>query len=216
MAPHTTRVAIRASQLGLLRLQFCQIQPELLNGLLTVAESQRLKILQGHPSPIFFFKADDLNGRRFARLVEQPGGERLRVRCALLQLWAEGIAGLLGEPAPAATGEKPLRDRFRRLVEQMPEAEWLNCSSAELARQLHCSARHFCQLFHRRFGMSFRQHQIELRLQRACRLLADPTGKISDIASGSGYRHLGLFHAQFKKRFGMTPAEWGRRKASSS
>ncbi|MBU6411665.1 MAG: hypothetical protein KGR98_14870, partial [Verrucomicrobia bacterium] len=70
MAPHTTRVAIRASQLGLLRLQFCQIQPELLNGLLTVAESQRLKILQGHPSPIFFFKADDLNGRRFARLVE--------------------------------------------------------------------------------------------------------------------------------------------------
>jgi len=41
-------------------------------------------------------------------------------------------------------------------------------------------------------------------------LLADSNAKIINIAYDSGCRHLGLFNAMFKKRFGLTPVEWRR------
>jgi len=62
----------------------------------------------------------------------------------------------------------------------------------------------------------FHARQIELRLQRARQLLADPHAKIINVAHDSGYRHLGLFHAMFKKRFGLTPAEWHRQSLRKS
>jgi len=142
MVPQTTSVTIRASQLISLRLHYFQIRPELLNGLLTVAECQRLKTLSIHPSWISIFKADELDGQEFSRLVEQPCNKKLAMRCALLHLWAKGIAGLLGRSALNLTSEKKLRERFNQLMEQLPEAEMLELSSAEIARHSDCSERH--------------------------------------------------------------------------
>ena len=59
--------------------------------------------------------------------------------------------------------------------------------------------------------MPLRARQIELRLQRARQLLGDSDAKIINVAYDSGYRHLGLFNAMFKKRFGVTPSEWRRK-----
>src|SRR6185312_2620775 len=104
--------------------------------------------------------------------------------------------------------ENKLRERFRRLVGQMTEAELSECSLAELAAQLHCSERHFSRLFREEFGVPLRARQIELRLQRARQLLTEADSKIINVAYDSGYRHLGLFNTMFKKRFGVTPSEW--------
>jgi AraC family transcriptional regulator len=49
-----------------------------------------------------------------------------------------------------------------------------------------------------------------LRLQRARHLLSHSDAKIINVALDSGYHHLGLFNAKFKKRFGMTPGDWRR------
>jgi AraC-like DNA-binding protein len=211
MVPQVTGVTVRASQLGALRLQYFRIRPELLVGLLTVAECQQLKTLSSNSSCIFHFRAKELDGQEFTRLVEKPGNEKLAMRCALLQFWANGIAGLFGKPALNGSSGKKLRERFLQLMEQLPEAELLEFSLAELARQLHCSERHLGQLYCEKFGVSFRSHQVDLRLQRACRLLADSRIYIASIASESGYNSLTLFNATFKKRFGMTPSEWRRR-----
>jgi len=209
--PHTSRVIVRASRLGPLRLQHFQIRPELLNGLLTVAESWRLNSLPDHSSYISFFKAKELNGQKFSLLAERPDNNSLAARCALLQLWATGIADLFHASASANTDQMKLRERFSQLTEKLPAAELLNLSAAELARQLNCSERHFQRLFHQKFGVPFRRHQIELRLLRATFLLADSNIKIASIAIESGYQNLGLFNAAFKRRFAMTPSEWRQR-----
>ena len=90
----------------------------------------------------------------------------------------------------------------------MPDAELATRSLPELAVLLSCSERHFSRLFREQFGVPLRSRQTELRLQRASQLLADANSKIINVAYESGYRHLGLFNAMFKKRFGMTPSEW--------
>ena len=200
---------VRASQLGPLKLQFFFVQPQYLNGLLTVTEWHQLEIAPRNPSsPVTLFTAGEPLGQKFARLAEQTHTERLPMRCALLQFWASAITGWLTSAAPASTGGNKLRDHFRELVGQMTEAELSECSLADLARQLHCSERHFSRLFREEFGVPFRARQIELRLQRARQLLADSGAKIINVAYDSGYRHLGLFNAMFKKRFGLTPSEW--------
>ena len=202
---------IRASQLGPLKLQFFTVQLQYLNGVLTVAEWQRLEVAPDNPAPsVSIFTAGEPIGQKFMRLADQTHSHRLPMRCALLQLWANAVAGFLPAPASATGSGHKLRDHVRELVGQMTEAELAERSLTELAGQLHCSERHFSRLFREEFGVPFHARQIELRLQRARQLLADSSAKIINIAYDSGYRHLGLFNAMFKKRFGLTPAEWRR------
>jgi hemolysin activation/secretion protein/AraC-like DNA-binding protein len=206
--------ALRASQLGPLKLQFFTVQPQYLNGVLTVAESHQFESApENFPSKFLFFTGAELTGQKFARLAEQPQNDRLPMRCALLQLWAGAVANLLPPPISTAGNDHKLSGRFRQLVGRMTEAELSGCSLDDLAGQLHCSQRHFSRLFREAFGVPFRAHQIELRLQRARQLLANSDSKIINVAYDSGYHHLGLFNAMFKKRFGMTPGQWRRQKA---
>lgn len=204
------KMVVRASQLGSMKLEFYFIQTSLLNGLLTVTEGNRLEQVAHEPTgQIIFFAAGETLGQKFSRLVHQSRPESLSSRAALFQFWSQAVSGLLVQPAVEESGHK-LRQRFRLLVAQMPDAELARHSLTRLAAMLDCSERHFSRLFRQEFGVSLRARQAELRLQRAKQLLAEPGDKISNIAFESGYRHLGLFNAMFKKRFGQTPREWRR------
>ncbi len=211
LATRNVNGVLRASQLGPLKLQFFTVQLQYLNGVLTVAEWQQLEVVPNHPAPpVSIFTVGEPIGQKFMRLADQTHSNRLPVRCALLQLWASAVAGRLPVPDSASVSGNKLRDHIRELVGQMTEAELSEHSLTELARELHCSERHFSRLFREEFGVPFHARQIELRLQRARQLLADANAKIINVAYDSGYRHLGLFNAMFKKRFGLTPVEWRR------
>jgi AraC-like DNA-binding protein len=206
---------LRSSQLGPLKLQFFTVQPQYLNGLLTVAECHQLEVARNNPSShALVFSASEPIGQKFTRLAEQSHNNKLPARCALLQLWVNAVTGLITTPvSESACGNNKLHERFRQLIDRMTEAELAESSPSDLARQIHCSERHLRRLFHEEFGVPFRTRQIELRLQRACQLLVTSDAKILNIAYDSGYRHLGLFNAMFKKRFGLTPSEWRQQSA---
>jgi hemolysin activation/secretion protein/AraC-like DNA-binding protein len=206
-APNAS-IVFRASQLGVAKLEFFFVFPQCLNGLLTVTESAQLETLSRQPAVrLLHFLAGENPAQKFARLAIQPARDSLSARAALLHLWAAAITGLLPVGEPVLSGNK-LRERFRQFVGQMSEAELFGKSLVELAAQFHCSERHFSRLFREEFGIALRARQKELRLQRARQLLADSNAKIINVAYESGYRHLGLFNAMFKKRFGVTPSEW--------
>ena len=199
---------VRASQLGPLKLQFFTVQPQCLNGLLTMTEWHQLESASENPlTRVLLFAASEPLGQKFARIAAQTPTDGLTMRCTLLQLWTGAVTGLIGASSASVGGNK-LRERFRQLVGQMPEARLSECSLSGLAAQLHCSERHFSRLFREEFGVPFRARQIELRLLHARQLLTNSDAKIINVAYDSGYRHLGLFNSMFKKRFGMTPSEW--------
>ena len=208
VAGFNANTVVRASQLGPLKLQFFTVQPQYLSGLLTMAEWHQLESASENPlTRVLFFTASEPFGQKFARIAAQTPSDGLTMRCALLQLWTGAVASLIGSLSASAGGNK-LRERFRQLVGQMPEARLSECSLSGLAAQLHCSERHFSRLFREEFGVPFRARQAELRLQHARQLLASSDAKIINVAYDSGYRHLGLFNSMFKKRFGTTPSEW--------
>lgn len=202
-------VGLRASQLGPLRIQFFIVQPQYLNGVLTVSEWQQLQAATDRWSPLVsVFSATEPVGQKFTRLAERPGGDGLSLRCALLQLWSSVLPGLRLAPVADANDGNKLSARFRQLLGKMTGAELADASLANLAGQLNCSERHFSRLFREEFGVSLHARQTALRLQRASELLAASNVKIASVAEASGYQHLGLFNLMFKKQFGMTPSAW--------
>ena len=199
---------LRASQLEPLQVEFFLVQPELLTGVLTVAESHKLSLPATNTlAQIIPFSASESVGLKFTRLAGQLQRESLPARLALLQLWSQLVAGTLVQPVEAAQGQR-LLERFRHLFTHITDVELATRSLPELAAQLNCSERHFSRMFREEFGVALRARQTELRLQHARQLLADADAKVINVAYESGYRHLGLFNAMFKKRFGMTPSEW--------
>lgn len=209
-------MVLRASRLGVLKLELYLLQPQLLNGLLTVTEENRLEqVAGGLQVPVVFFTAADALGQKFSRLAHQAWPESLPSRAALVQFWAQAVVGLLPRPAADTGGNKlELQQRFRQLVAKLPDAELSRLSLSQLAGMLGCSEQHFRRLFLQEFGVSLRARQTESRLRRASQLLADTGDTISNIAFESGYHHRGLFNAMFKKRFGLTPSAWRQRSVS--
>ena len=162
-----SHLVLRASQLGPLKLQFYCVQPQFLNGLITVAEGRQLEQAgKSSSARVIVFRAADPAGQKFSRLVARPARENLTMRSALLQLWSQAVSGVL-LPRPVEVSGHKLRERFRELVAQMPDAELAKRSLPELAEQLHCSERHFSRLFRAEIGVPLRKRQTELRLQRA-------------------------------------------------
>jgi hemolysin activation/secretion protein/AraC-like DNA-binding protein len=215
VTPRNSSGLLRASSLGSLKLQFFFIQPRLLNGLLPLADGQQLDTATISKPQAVIWPAREPLAKKFTEIASQPPGNALSLRCRLLQLWADSVANLVRQPVePTDAGD--LRERFRQLLGQMSQAEWSACSLGDIAGQLHCSERHLSRLFREEFGIPFRERQTELRLTRACQILADSNAKIIHVAYESGYRHLGLFNTMFKKRFGMTPSEWRQKAAKKN
>jgi AraC-like DNA-binding protein len=208
VSPRNSNGLVRASGLGPVKLQYFFIQPRLLNGVLAIVDGQQLEAGSANSSvQTLIWPARDPLAQRFAEITVQPARAGLPLRCRLLQVWADAVAGFIRN-SPESPDPLDLRDRFRLLLNQMSQAELSACSLSDLAAQLHCSERHLSRLFRAELGTPFRDRQTELRLLRAQQILEDSNTKIINVAYESGYRHLGLFNTMFKKRFGMTPSQW--------
>jgi AraC-like DNA-binding protein len=141
-------------------------------------------------------------------LSSEKARNTLPARVQLLQLFLELFGAEFHQPQTDGAGVLDARDRLRHLLNQTPVAELLELSFSRLVSQARCSPRHVSRLFTELVGVSFREKQAELRLSRACDLLATTDSKVAEVALESGYQSTSLFSAMFKQRFGISPAKW--------
>ncbi len=201
--------ACRASQLAQLKLEYFTVELQLLPGLIAVTEWHQLEKASARQAQrVFHHAAASVLAQKFARLAALAQREGLPVRLAFLQLWASCLTSLFPVAGAAVPGSRKFHVRFHQFFSQLSEQDLGARSLAELAGELNCSERHLSRLFRAEFGLSLRACQNEVRLQRACRLLADPQAKVSRVARECGYRQLSLFNRMFKRRFGVTPGQW--------
>ena len=211
VVPPKMKGEIRASRLGDLGLRHFGFVPELLGGFLTAAETGALENLSanGKARPQIF-RANEPAAREFVTVAagDTPPND-LTQRCRMLEV----ALSILCDRLPAAKPDPSSRfmttsERFQKLIHSMVDSELIRHSPEELSRSCGCSPRHFSRLFLANFGVSFRTKQTEMRLDKACQLLLETDAKVINVAKDSGYRHLGLFNAMFKRRFRMTPTEY--------
>lgn len=85
----------------------------------------------------------------------------------------------------------------------------------ELAAVARLSPFHFARAFAKSVGMPPYRYQQNLRMERACELLARSEMRVIDIALAVGYESPQALARVFARQHGMTPSEWRRRHGGS-
>jgi AraC-like DNA-binding protein len=200
---------IRASQLEALVLHYYRLEPAKLSGLVTLAEQRFLQEATAEERfSARFFSPDCPTSAAFGELRPKLNESNIRTRLQLLLLFIETFGDEL-QQLPVETHPNPdARERLLQLFKETSASELLEMNLSELVQRTNCTHRHFSRLFNEIVGMSFREKQSEMRLQRARELLATTEAKIVDVALESGYQSLSLFNLMFKRRFGLSPGKW--------
>lgn len=81
---------------------------------------------------------------------------------------------------------------------------------ATVARAAHLSEGAFSRFFKLRTGKTLPEYVNELRVGRACRLLAEEDRKVTDVALDCGFKNLANFNRRFRKITRMTPRDYRR------
>lgn len=107
---------------------------------------------------------------------------------------------------------KTLGDEEKSVAEEMMAFLSDNESGAfsldELVERFHYSKEYIIRLFKRTAGVSPYQYYLTVRLGRACDMLKKSEYSIVQIAEKSGYGTAASFSKVFKKKFGISPAEY--------
>jgi AraC-like DNA-binding protein len=200
---------IRASQVGELRLHYFRTEPGKLTGLVTMGDQRLLeKAAADEKMSLRVLPPQVLFSDRIKRLGATEAGNTFPTRAQLLLLFLEAFGGSFEQPEVESAAGLDAGMRLRQMLNQMPISELIEISFSELVSKAGCSPRHVSRLFTEMVGMSFREKQVELRLARACELLATTDSKVVDVALESGYQSTSLFNLMFKQRFSISPAKW--------
>jgi transcriptional regulator GlxA family with amidase domain len=80
-----------------------------------------------------------------------------------------------------------------------------------LARELHIGYSSFRQVFKTQTGLSPKQYQLQIRLQKAQDFLANTSKSVGEIAEILGFNTPYHLSNQFKKHVGLAPQIWRKR-----
>jgi AraC-like DNA-binding protein len=210
------RGVLRASQLNEVTITYFCVETGKLLGLLSWPEQHFLKqIAERKNLALRVLSPESLISERFKNLRPNASTSTSSMRLRLLQLFMDLFELEFDQDAVAPVPWKGGRERFRQLLNQMAASEFMELSVSDLVPMMSCSRRHLHRLFREELGASFREKQIELRLAKACELLATSNAKVVEVALESGYQSSSVFSELFKKRFGVSPGQWRRERLDS-
>jgi AraC-like DNA-binding protein len=206
----TTRGTIRASQIGEAKLNFFNVAPERLTGVVTFREQGALQqAAEKAELSCRFFPPEDPIAAKFRGLLGERKDSLLHLRVQLVLSFVQGMQDDL-IPEPVEPEGRSTRSRLEAFLRRMPVECLLDLDFTGLAGHIRCSPRHLSRIFSEAVGMSFRAKQAEVRLARAQELLATTEAKVCEVAPESGYESVSLFNMMFKRHFGVTPSGWRR------
>lgn len=149
---------------------------------------------------------------KMKRLADATGLERISGLLSILDTLAQS-----DELTPiASAGFVPVlngsdHDRMERVCEYINGRLGEVIDRAAVAQQAHLSEGAFSRFFKLRTGKTLPRYINELRVGRACRLLAESEAKIIDIALECGFANIANFNRRFLEIAGLAPHNYRRR-----
>ena len=118
------------------------------------------------------------------------------------------VMPFLAEGTPAGKTRSRREGIVRFMVDYVHQNWQRPITLAQIAQEIGMNRSYLSSLFSRLVGVPFRVYLKEYRLEKACRLLADPTRRISEVAYAVGYTNPNRFRAAFKEETGYSPTAW--------
>lgn len=143
---------------------------------------------------------------------EMEGSPRLVITCKIPLRDEHGrLIGLAGfSRLTDQVREKPAIERLSRTIEQMHRDSHNVESTKDLAQKVGLSVSQLNRTFRRQIGTSPHQYLVKVRLESACRALAETNRTIASIAQEFGFHDHAHFTRTFHKHYGVTPTAYRR------
>jgi YesN/AraC family two-component response regulator len=116
----------------------------------------------------------------------------------------------LATPGDGSDEGRIAHPNIRRAVRFVREHFTEAITLTDVAREAALSRFHFCRLFHREAGVSFREYLHQLRVGRAKTLLADLHLTVTEVAYAVGFNDLSHFDRTFSRMAGRSPTQYRR------
>ncbi len=105
--------------------------------------------------------------------------------------------------------------RFREMFAYIQE-HFSTVTLAELAGQFHLSQPYLSKYIKERAGSTFVEILTEIKMEKACALLAEKERTVEEIAEQVGYPSVEHFSRRFKQRYGKTPVQFRGERAGKA
>jgi two-component system response regulator YesN len=115
----------------------------------------------------------------------------------------EALVGIMGEE-----NRTPMVALCQAYIDDHYASETL--SLQDVAGALGISPAYLSRLMRQELGASFIDYLIQVRMTKAAQLLRNPLHKVGDVAQMVGYSSQHYFSTAFKKKAGVSPAEYRR------
>jgi AraC-like DNA-binding protein len=142
--------------------------------------------------------------------AEPPGFQQL-IGAAIVQMLARLASGTKAERQDSEAEETVRRVKF--LMEERLYG-WLDVETVE--ERLGLPYHRYSVLFHEYTGLSPHQYFLQLKINRAKLLLAEPRASVKETALRLGFESEFYFSRLFKKKTGLSPSAWKASRSSSS
>jgi AraC-like DNA-binding protein len=157
-------------------------------------------------------RTGELVSARLQELSTQEGLRRVITLMEVLDVLSRSnelkpLASASFRPVLEATDQERMGRILRCIEEQLTE----DLTRDDLAKVASLSAGAFSRYFKSRTGRSLPEYVNELRIGRACRMLAESENAVTDIAFDCGYRNLANFNRWFLKLTGHAPRDYRRK-----
>jgi AraC-like DNA-binding protein len=144
-------------------------------------------------------------------LVRLEGLRRLIQFLRILEILAQAHeVRALATPGFAGGGNPFDQGRMNRVCAFIEARLGETVFLGEAARMAHLSEGAFSRFFRAHTGKTFPAYVNELRVGRACRLLAEGDLSVTEVAFACGFENLSNFNRQFRRLKGLTPRDYRR------
>lgn len=104
------------------------------------------------------------------------------------------------------SGHRGLKDVERYIQEHYAE----NLTLRDLGKMYYINSSYLGQLFHKKYGISFKDYLNNCRINAAAEMLLKSDRKVADIAAEVGYKDIDYFVSKFIEINGCTPTKYRR------
>ena len=185
-------------------LNNCQQLEEVVNSYLIKFDFCHLK---GHPTNYIFHDDDGHIGELVQHLRDEYESKKMgyieNMRCYLILILID-IMRTLKLPNP----EENQNDMIKYITNHIQRHFMDNLSLKQIAQKYNYSSAHVSNTFKRETGVAFQDYVQTVRVQEACRLLANTGKKTTEIAALVGYSDSKFFNEVFKRKTSMTPRQF--------
>jgi AraC-like DNA-binding protein len=159
--------------------------------------------------PVLRVGKDKLLGRAYRRLLwrlrVEPAGFQQLLAASLMEILAAVLGAVSAQGSGSRTHElvRQAKSFLETRTDGVPTID-------QLAASLGLSTRQLYRIFRQHTGLSPYRYHLQLRIERAKRLLHGTSTSVQGIADALGFESPFNFSKVFKQKTGMSPSQWRR------